>query len=199
MTITNGYATSTDFKDYHAITSTNAVDDLVIDLLIESASRYIDNDTGRRFYASTASTHYFDTPPSSTSPLILDEDLVSCTSLVNGDGSTFTVTTDYVLLPYNTTPYTAIQLVPGASQTWLTDDGNPYKAISVTGTWGSTTVPTDIKHACLIIAVQAYHRRYGDKAAQDSIVMPSGMVITPAEVPSIARTIINNHRKIGIG
>ena len=197
--IANGYATLQNFKDYHAITSTNVVDDSVIEVLIESASRYIDNETGRRFYASAASTHYYDVPKHTTTALILDDDLASVSAVVNGDGSTFS-STNYVLQPYNGPPYSAIQLVGNASETWqLGTNGNPLRAISVIGTFGSTVVPTDIRDACVIIAVQAYHRRFGDKAAQDTLIMPSGMVINPAEVPSRARTIINNHRKIGIG
>lgn len=197
MTITHGYATAQDFKDYHAITSTNATDDGVIEILLESASRYIDNETGQRFYTSTG-THYFDTPAHNSTPLILDEELTTCSALINGDGSTFS-STDYNCQPYNSTPYNSIKLISHPSVGWKSDaNGNPEHAIQVNGTWGRSC-PVDIRDACVIIAVQAYHRRFGDKAAQDSIIMPSGMVINPAEVPSRARTIINNHRKVGIG
>jgi hypothetical protein len=204
----NVYATLAEFKAYHAITSTNATDDSVVSALLDSTSRFIDSETARRFYSSTG-VHYFDAPMKShyggqglytpnTYPLNLDDDCTVITSIVNGDGSTFTAS-DYFGTPYNGGPFTSIYLVDHPIMYWLPDsNGNWRRVIQVNGTWGYTPCPTDINYACLAIAVQAYHRRFGENLGTDSVVMPSGMVITPRDVPPAVRVILSNYRRIGM-
>ena len=62
MAITNGYVTLANFKEYAIPNAgTDAADDSLIEIIIEGVSRYIDDQTGRRFYGSSE-THYFDVP-----------------------------------------------------------------------------------------------------------------------------------------
>ena len=195
--INNGYATLQNFKDYHNLTSTNLVDDGIVCLMIESASRRIDTETGRKFYSFTA-TKYFDMPRMSTNLLVFDDDCISVTSLTNGNGTAF-ATTDYVLYPYSGPPYDSIGLVDNPSMTWLpTIYGNRQQAIVLVGTFGYSAVPTDIQDACLMIVVQEYHRRYGEGSQNNSVVLPSGMVISMDKMPSLIAQIIAGHRKIGM-
>ena len=49
--ITHGYVTLDQFHSYKRIKTEEVIDDTVAALLIESASRYIDHNTSRRFYS----------------------------------------------------------------------------------------------------------------------------------------------------
>ena len=195
--ITNGYATLQNFLNYHGINSTSVVDDSIICLMLESASRRIDTETGRKFYSYSA-TKYFDTPRLQSNLLVFDDDCISVTSLTNGNGAAFDVS-DYILYPYSGPPYDALGLVDNPTMGWLpTPYGNKQRAIVLVGTFGYSAVPTDIQDACLMIVIQEYHRRFGEAAGNNSVVMPSGMVISIDKMPSLVAQILANHRKVGM-
>ena len=137
MTNINLYATLSDFKAYSTArgqtASTDTTDDAVIVDLLERASRYMDDKTHRQFYP-TVETRLFDLP--SDSELLLDEDLLSVTTLTNG-GATVITTADYILRPNNTTPYYMIKLKGDSSVDWEADaDDDTEQVISVAGWWG---------------------------------------------------------------
>lgn len=197
------YATLQQFKDYHSLdqhnSSPNMSDDGVIILLLESASRRIDKGTGQIWYSYSA-TKYFDMPRRATSLLIFDENAVSISSLVNGNGVAF-ASTDYILYPYSGPPYDSLGLVDNPAAYWLpTTTGNTQKAISAVGAWGQTltSIPGDIVDACIMIAVQEYHRRYGEASGNNSVVLPSGMVISTDKMSTLISDILKNNRKIGM-
>ena len=159
MAITNGYATLAEFKLFQDIGSTDTDDDKVIEDLVEASSRYIDRWTGRTFYARTE-TRYFDIPEGRE--LEMDDDLLTITTLTNGDGGEI-ANTEYNLVPKNVSPYYAIKLKESSSEYWeLDNDSNSEDVISVAGTWGfAATRPDDINFACLLIAASYYKRRFG--------------------------------------
>jgi hypothetical protein len=197
--ITNGYCTLLDMK--HHINSkgltVDTVDDDVMELLIASASRYIDGQTNDRWYADTA-THYFDTPHKTFDILFFDENLNSITSVTNGDGSTL-LSTDYVLYPSNSYPKWGIQILANSGGGWLMTNGSPQQAISILGSWGNATIPDDIKSACIQIAFASYKRRTGENVAGKTIITGGGVVVMPEDVPGFAKDVINNHRRNAIG
>jgi hypothetical protein len=132
-------ATLADFKAYSvargqtASISTDATDDGVIVDLLEAASRYMDDKTGRQFYPSIE-TRLYDIPENSY--LWLDADLLSLTTLTNGDASVIS-STDYVMLPANETPKYCIRLKGDSSVAWEADsDNDTEQVISVLGWWG---------------------------------------------------------------
>ena len=188
MAITNGYATLEKFKLWADIASTDANDDSVIEDLVELASRYIDHKTGRTFYARTE-TRYFDVPGSRE--LRLDDDLLTITTLTNGDDTSI-ANTEYNFIPKNVAPYYAIKLKASSSAYWTFDsDGNSEFVISVAGTWGYVaTTPDDIKSACLMIAVGAYKKRFGENVSSTATITAAGVVLTPQDIPSHAADII---------
>lgn len=196
MTITNGYASLTEFKNWARITSSSSDDDLMIELLIESASRYIDTEAQRVFYQSASDVHYFDMP-TGNAPLFLDADFTSISGITNGDGSTLS-SSDYVTLPANAVPKYAVRLVPTSGAVWKTANGNPFQCIQVKGTTGESC-PTDIKEACLMIAKNAYNRRSGQNQTSITTVTAGGLVITPEDVPAKALQMIYNHRRVTFG
>ena len=192
--INNGYAILSEFKQYARITSTDVSDDAVIENIIEGASRLIDNETRRTFYARTE-THLYDTPDSDTL-YILDDDLLTITTLTNGDGTALT-TANYILLPNNATPKWGIKIKSSSTKTWEEDSsGNYEQAISIAGTWGwSATAPLDIKEACLEIAMAAYHR-FGENTTSESTITAGGVVITPRDIPASARAVLDNYVRL---
>ena len=220
VVITNGYITLDDFHNLARIDSTKTSDDASIAMLIEAASRYIDNNTSRRFYLPASDViHYFDTPGwerivdggnytglfqpvmAYEPKLRLDDDFYSITSVTNGDGTVLTLNTDYVLLPYNATPYYEI-LLTGNAQWKPATNSNPVRCIQVAGKNGYcpiANVPYDIKEATYMISKAAYNRRFGENVTTKAVITPGGMVITPEDVPSKAMDIIYCHLRVSFG
>lgn len=133
----NLLATLADFKAYATArgqtATTDTTDDGVIVDLLEKASRDLESMTGRQFYP-TVETRLYDVPEDSE--LLLDGDLLSLTTLTNGDATVIT-TADYILRPNNLTPYYKIRLKGDSSVDWEPDsDNDTEQVISVLGWWG---------------------------------------------------------------
>lgn len=192
--ITNGYTTRAAVLEMLRTNSTDAIDDTVVDALITAASRYIDTRTGRTFYSRTE-THYFDVPEGRT--LWLDDDLISVTTLTNGDGTVLT-TTDYMLQPYNDAPYYAIKLKDISDVVWEVDsNSSAERVITLAGSWGfSATAPADISLACKLIAVSTYRNRFGENMTGAATITGAGVVVTPQDVPSLAAEIIRRYTRL---
>lgn len=193
MTITNGYATLAEYKLFADIDSTEANDDTAIESIIEGVSRDIDLKTQRTFYARTE-TRYYDRP--SGRELELDDDLLTITTLSNGDGVAI-ASGDYNLIPRNDPPYSAIRLTETSTITWTLDsNGNSEFVIDVAGTWGYMATHTDdIREACLMITQSFVKRRFGDNVSGQVKITAAGVVITPQDIPSAAADIINIYKK----
>lgn len=194
MAITNGYCTLDNYKTYGIPDAgTNADDDAVIEKLIEMASRYIDRKTGRTFYARTE-THYFDYPK--TRFLKLSDDLLSVTTLTNGDGNTI-ADTEYNLIEYNTTPYYALELTDISTTFWQpTSSGSYLKCIQLAGSWGySAIAPDDIEIATMDIVKNAYNRRKGKNLAGVATITGAGVVISPADISDLTKDTIRHFRR----
>jgi len=166
MAITNGYCTLSDIKA--ALRITDSVDDALLELSVEAASRQIDGATDRIFYNAGSATRVF----LPTDPYACQiDDIVSLTSLKTSsaaDGN-FDVTwtsTDYEAHPLNglsggqywpTNEFKAIgdYLFP----VWTTSTTNSNEAtVQVTGTWGWSSVPTAIKQATILLAMRQFKR-----------------------------------------
>lgn len=202
MTITNGYATLAQFKAVDNMISTDATDDTFIEDLITRVSREIDRETGRWFYARTL-TRYYDVPNSRQ--LDLDIDLLTVTTLTNGDGTVLT-TADYYLVDKNTSPYYAIRLKETSGTQWLDNDGEIENAITLVGTFGfvsrSATDDRSIglirstEQLCLIWAIAEYKRRYGVGVEGTAQVTGAGVVITPKALPDSAQMTLSSLRRL---
>lgn len=138
MTTQNAYATLAELKAQLTAPgqtfSTDTADDAVLEMMLNTASRVIDEQTARRFYPKIE-TRYFDIPELSRT-LQLEGDLLEVITLTNGDETVLT-TTDYSLYPKNFTPCFAIRLKESSSYYWAQDgDGNTENVVSVLGIWG---------------------------------------------------------------
>jgi hypothetical protein len=140
MSISNGYVTRTDFLNWITPPSETVVahtaDDAVVDSIIESSSRLIDQITRRTFYP-IIETRYFDVPNEHPSDLWLDyNDLLALTTLTNGD-ATAIASTDYILHDKNRTPYYKVSLRDVSTIDWeLNSSNSADQVISILGTWG---------------------------------------------------------------
>lgn len=161
MAITNGYASLSEVKA--ALRITDAVDDSLLEMAVESASRLIDGHAGRIFYSAGTATRYF---------VAQDDFVVEVDDLANGtvtittaqeaDGTYDTVwkTTDYQLEPLNGVldgmawPYTTIRAV--GDYMWPITGGEAL--VKIQGTFGWSAVPIAIKQACVIQASRIFKR-----------------------------------------
>lgn len=136
----NLYATLVDYKEYFVArgqtASMDVTDDGVILDLLEQASRYLDDKTGRQYYP-TIETRVYDVPEGRT--LSLDADLLAVISLANGNSSAI-ASDQYVLEPANITPYRELILRSLASSYWLpSTTSGTEQVIQVVGWFGNRT------------------------------------------------------------
>jgi hypothetical protein len=159
MPITNGYATLTQVKA--ALRITDSVDDTLLEMAIESASRLIDGYTYRYFYNAGTAVRNF---AAEDSYLVNIDDLVSLSELKTTDeiGSEYTTwnATDYQLQPVNgkqdglNIPYTSILAVDDK----LFNTLGSQALVRITGVWGWSSVPIAVTQATIIQSSRIYKR-----------------------------------------
>lgn len=159
MAITNGYSTLAQLKA--SLRITDAVDDALLELAIEAASREIDSATERQFFPTNATRIY--TPRDSY--VVEVDDLTTLTTLKTSSAAdgTFDITwtaSDYQLEPLNgltggiTVPYTQIRAV--GDYTFPIEGGEA--TVQVVGSFGFATAPTAIKQATVLLASRIFKR-----------------------------------------
>jgi hypothetical protein len=158
MPITNGYATLAEVKA--AMRIIDGVDDDLLELAIDAASRQIDGHCERVFYSTETARVY----TALDNYLVEIDDLAAITELLtssDGDGFDTTWTsTDYQLEPLNgqaggiSSPATFIR----ATGDFLFPRLGQEALVKVTGTFGWSAIPTAIKQATLILAQRQFKR-----------------------------------------
>lgn len=160
MAITDGYCTLAQVKSSLRITDT--VDDGLLELAVEAASREIDQATERTFYNMGTATRKFVARDAYFTQI---DDLITLTTLQtdpDGDGS-YLVTwsaTDVQLEPLNgfvsgiKSPFTGLR----ARDTYLFPIEEEEALVQVTGVWGWAAIPTAIKQATVILASRIFKR-----------------------------------------
>ena len=165
MSITNGYATLANVKA--ALRIQDSVDDALLDISIEAASREIDGWCERVFSQSTATRIY---RPTDVFTVEVD-DLQSITTLktdADGTGTFGTTwnTADYQLNPLNgigggiTTPYTTLRAI-GSYLFPIYEPRNVNAneaSVQIAGVWGWPSIPTAIRQACILLAMRQFKR-----------------------------------------
>ena len=161
MAINNGYATLAQIKA--ALRISDAVDDSLLEMAVESASRAIDGHAGRYFYSSGTATRYYAAEDS----FVTQIDDVSGTAITiqvssGGDGvfDTTFAPIDYQLEPLNgnvdglPVPYTRIRAV----ENYLFPVESEQALVKVTAVFGWSSVPIAITQACIIQASRIFKR-----------------------------------------
>lgn len=168
MAITNGYATLAEVKA--SLRITDSVDDTLLELAIESASRSIDEFAGRVFYSQGSAVRFF---AAESAEFVAIDDLISISELATSSGSNneFDLVwtgynagspVDYQLEPLNNSAATdgVVQPVTGIRSriTYSFPVLGQVALVRVTGTWGWSAVPTAIKQATVIQAARYFKR-----------------------------------------
>jgi hypothetical protein len=164
MAIVNGYCTLAQLKA--ALRVTDTLDNDMLEVAIESASREIDGYCERVFYSTSGTRVY---APQNIY-LVQTDDIVSVTTVkTSTDGVTFNTTLavgDYQLEPLNgiagglVTPFTQIRAVGD----YLWPAYSPQTifhleaSVQVVGVFGWSAVPTAIKQATIILAMRLFKR-----------------------------------------
>jgi hypothetical protein len=161
MPITNGYCTLNELKASLRIPVSDTVDDDLLELAIESASRDIDQATERQFFPTD--THRFYTPRDS---LVCEtDDIAALTSIRTSTGADGTydetwTASDYQLEPLNgiaggmTVPFDAIRAVGDYS---FPMSGQEV-TVRVEATFGFATAPTAIRQAAVLLSARIFKR-----------------------------------------
>ena len=185
------YASLAQLKSYLGITTED--DDFLLSECLDRATTAIDSYCGRRFSATTT-TRYYEYDAVDGCYLYVGDDLLSITTLTNGDsGATTIANTEYWLWPRNGgPPYYAIRLKTDSDYSWEVD--TDYM-ISVAGTWGwSTTPPDDIIQACIRMGAFYYFQK--DAPVFETTAFPdSGIISMPTGMPVDVKQILNPYRK----
>jgi hypothetical protein len=166
MALTNAYCTLAELKSTLRITDN--VDDSILEIAINSASRAIDSYCERQFFQSAPNTQRVYTPEDSFVTQI--DDLTTLVSIqTSSDGEGFDTTwkaSDYQLEPLNgvaggiSSSYTRIRAIGDfLFPTWAINNVNSGEAtVRITGTFGWSAIPVEIKQACLLQSARAYKR-----------------------------------------
>lgn len=165
MAIENGYATLSDVKA--ALRITDTVDDGLLEISIEAASREIDGWCERFFYSTSATRVYLPTDSLTTHT----DDIQTVTTLkvdTAGDGTfdqTWT-TSDFQLSPLNgiaggiETPFNTVSAVGD----YLFPIYQPRNveaqqaSVQIVGVFGFASIPTAVKQACIILSMRQFSR-----------------------------------------
>ncbi len=160
MAISNGYATLAEVKS--ALRITDTIDDSLLEMAIESASRLLDSYTARSFYnAGTAARYYAATNDYQTDI----DDAVSISEVAtdfSADGTYDTIwqASDYEVLPLNgrvdglPVPYNGLRAIGDYTFPIYNGEG----LVKVTGVWGWSAIPIAIKQATIIQASRIFKR-----------------------------------------
>lgn len=162
MAITNGYASLAEVKAALRIPSADTIDDSLLEMAIESASRVLDSYTNRSFYNAGTAVRYF---VAENEFLTNFDDAISISEVAtdfSADGTYDTIwqANDYEVLPLNgrvdglVVPYNAIRANGDYTFPIWNDEG----LVKITGVWGWSSVPITIKQATIIQASRIYKR-----------------------------------------
>ena len=196
MAITNGYCTLNEVKASLRIPVSDTIDDDLLELAIESASRDIDQATERQFFPTD--THRFFTPRNS---LVCEiDDVSSLTSIKTSTAADGTYDTTWSESDYQLEPLNGIaggMVVPFNSLRAVGDFYWPSSGLEVTvrveGTFGFASAPIAIKQATVLLASRLFKRN--DSPGGVMGFGDIGVVRVSKFDPDIER-LINPYRKI---
>ena len=156
------YTTIALVKDYLGIPSAETSQDTALTAAVNAAGDTVDGYCGTSFESTTASRVFRPADPYVvyTDQFNTVSGLVVKTDTDNDGlfGTTLVITTDFVVEPFNTAPFTMLRNVSG---TWPTYTSN-RATVQVTAAYGdqsATGVPYAVQQAALMLAARYYQRR----------------------------------------
>lgn len=171
------YATVDVLKKYLGIEAELIGDDGLLQRLLDAATAKIDAETRTTFAVATDTTRYYDAEAVKCDELRLGAELLSLTSVVNGDGQA--VSLSYIVgVPRNEPRSHTLRLKATAPVAWYVDD-----EISVTGKFGySADPPADIVQACVRLAAYLYRQKDNSSDLDRAVVAANGTMM-PTQLP----------------
>ncbi len=159
MAITNGYCSLNQIKA--ALRIADAVDDALLEMAVESASRMIDSECDRNFFSASATRDFVPSDPYTVDT----DDLTAITSVkIDDQGDrTFLITlqtSDYQSEPVNQRvsgnafPIYRLRMIGD----YLLPIWGQQATVRIQGTYGFTPVPTQITQATVIQAGRIFKR-----------------------------------------
>tara|TARA_R110002020_G_scaffold8879_5_gene35657 strand:- start:2237 stop:2827 length:591 start_codon:yes stop_codon:yes gene_type:complete len=156
------YTTLPVLKDYLGIPSATSTEDTPLTAAVNAAQDLVDGICNTTFETVTEARVYAADDPA----VLLVDQFNTLTGLVvktdtAGDGvydTTLTITTDFLVNPYNQSPFTALQNVSGDWPRY--NSGRP--GVQVTAAYGdrnASGVPYAVQQATLILAARLYQRK----------------------------------------
>lgn len=163
MPVVNGYASLNDLKI--ALRIQDSVDDALLELALESASRMVDEYTMRYFYNAGTATRVF--VPDDDYVVSIDDAVsissVAVSTLLNKTFDQVWTVDDYQTEPLNGVvdgltgwPITRVRAVGVYEFPYDSDYGDA--TVQITGVWGWSAVPTAVKQATIIQAMRIFKR-----------------------------------------
>lgn len=155
----------------------------ILDVALEAASRYIDGETGTRFYSAEEIRYYTADYPD----LIYIDDLIAVDEIMSDSTGDGTYDREWTASEYTLEPRNA--LLKGLPYRELRPT-NYYRAfpshrnaVMITGTFGySAEPPTAVKQACLLVAQRLYKRREAIFGIGSVPGIGGGLVVVHAQV-----------------
>jgi hypothetical protein len=200
MALTNAYTTLNAVKA--ALRITDSVDDTLIEIAIDSASRAIDGYCQRIFYNAGTATRYF----AAGEELLCQIDDLAGTAVTiatdeaaQGDYDIVWTPADYQLEPLNGNlagqawPFTRIR----ARLNYLFPVENELALVKVTGVWGWPAIPKAIEFAC-ILQSQRFFKRFDSPTGVIGFGDMGAIRVARNLDPDIAQS-IDQYRKEGYG
>jgi hypothetical protein len=181
-------------------TTPDTDEDTMLQSVITSVSRWIDNYTGTRFYTTAADeTRYLTAQDCET---LFTPDIVSITTLATDNagartyGESWTVNTDFEVMPYNYaldgTPIRMIERTPLGAFSFHTEK----KAVKIVGKFGYCTAanqPVPVKVACLIQCERIFKRK---DAPFGLVVNPFGTMNVITELDPDVKQLLDMYRRL---
>jgi hypothetical protein len=163
LPITNGYATLAQVKGALRIPTADTMDDALLEMAVESASRLIDGHTSRQFLSAGTAVRYF----AATDELVCNIDDLAGTAitlqtsaLADGIFDTTWDNTDFQLEPLNGNldgipwAFTRIRAI----KDYLFPVLGQEALVKVTGVFGWPYLPIAVTQACVIQASRIFKR-----------------------------------------
>lgn len=163
-------------------------DSLISDVLIPAASQMIEGEVQFTFGTLQGNLNLFAGHPYLINDtLYFRDNLVIGVDAIQTDNGTLTANTDYVLLPLNFSPKYGARLM-----TWnALNVSNPAGTLTVTGTLGYGSIPSDVNFAATKLAAWMYQTRDSDGQIQ----VVNDITTVPAEAPPMVKSILSKYRR----
>lgn len=175
-----------------ATTGAGTADDALLLDYIDQAEAWVTAVTFRRF-GTVSATRYYRQTAVRDRRLFLDDDLISVSQLVNGQGGTVG-TANYWLLPRNDgAPYWGIELK--SNEVWaFNTDGE----IAVSGTWGYSAEVNDAIRRGLIRLVAWMYRMRPNSVGGNSATLftADGVAVAPTSLPKEIGAFVQPFRRL---